>query len=151
MILAIIGQIGTDGGQGYIDRVPRRGDQRAVHGGPHDGLQHVDRGRRAGRADRAGRDDVRVPQGPPARTAGRRLGRGVEYWKSLPTDEGAVFDHEVTIDATTLTPYVTWGTNPGQALAARRERACARRETKDPNATERALTYMGLTAGTPSA
>ena len=50
LILAIIAKIGTGGGQGYIARVPRRGDPRAVHGGPHDGLQHVHRGGRAGRA-----------------------------------------------------------------------------------------------------
>jgi 3-isopropylmalate/(R)-2-methylmalate dehydratase large subunit len=72
----------------------------------------------------------------------------VEYWKSLVTDEGAVFDQEVTIDAATLTPYVTWGTNPGQALPLGAA-VPAPGETKDPNATERALTYMGLTAGTP--
>jgi hypothetical protein len=45
-ILAIIGRIGTGGGIGYVDRVPRLGHPRALDGGPHDGLQHVDRGRR---------------------------------------------------------------------------------------------------------
>src|SRR6202007_1442481 len=65
-----------------------------------------------------------------------------------PTDEGAVFDREVTVDATTLTPYVTWGTNPGQALPLGAA-VPAPGETKDPNCTERGLTYMGLTAGPP--
>jgi len=72
----------------------------------------------------------------------------VAYWSELGTDEGAVFDHQVTIDATVLTPYVTWGTNPGQALPLGAT-VPAPGETKDPNATARALTYMGLTAGTP--
>ena len=40
----------------------------------------------------------------------------VEYWKTLPTDEGAVFDAEVYIDASELEPFVTWGTNPGQGV-----------------------------------
>ena len=56
--------------------VPRRGDPVAVHGRPDDRLQHVDRGGRAGRARRPRRDHVRVPEGPPERAAGRRLGRG---------------------------------------------------------------------------
>ena len=72
----------------------------------------------------------------------------VAYWKTLPTDAGAVFDHEVTIDATALAPYVTWGTNPGQALPLSAS-VPAPGQTRDPGATERALTYMGLTAGTP--
>src|SRR6202020_3260417 len=75
-------------------------------------------------------------------------GPAVEYGKTLPTGSGAVFDQEVTIDATVLTPYVTWGTNPGQGLPLGGS-VPAPGETEDPNATERALTYMGLTAGTP--
>ena len=71
-------------------RVPRRGDPRARHGRAHDGLQHVDRGRRARRHDRARRHHVRVP-GRPART--RRKGAAwdaaVARWRALPTDEGA--------------------------------------------------------------
>ncbi len=52
----------------------RRGDPRALGGRPHDGLQHVDRGRRARRHDRAGREDLRIPQGPPQVAEGRRVG-----------------------------------------------------------------------------
>src|SRR6202161_647799 len=87
-------------------------------------------------------------KGRPHAPRGADWDAAVAYWKSLPTDDGAVFDHEVTIDATTLSPYVTWGTNPGQALPLGAS-VPAPGETKDPNATERALTYMGLTAGTP--
>ena len=60
---------------GLRARVPRRGHPRAVDGSPHDGLQHVDRGRRPRGHDRARRDHVRLPPGPPARARGRRLGR----------------------------------------------------------------------------
>jgi 3-isopropylmalate/(R)-2-methylmalate dehydratase large subunit len=75
----------------------------------------------------------------------------LDYWRSLPTDAGATFDQEVTLDAAALTPFVTWGTNPGQA-------APLTSSVPDPDAMEdagarasalRALTYMGLTAGTP--
>jgi 3-isopropylmalate/(R)-2-methylmalate dehydratase large subunit len=76
--------------------------------------------------------------------------QALDYWRSLPTDADAVFDAEVVIDASTLTPYVTWGTNPGQALplgASVPDPA----SFADPGAraaAERALTYMNLTPGT---
>ena len=60
------------------DRIHRRGDPRARHGGAHDGVQHDDRGRRAGRPDRAGRDDVRLRQGP--RVRARRARRWSRRW-----------------------------------------------------------------------
>ena len=56
-------------------RIHRRGDPRALDGRPHDGLQHVDRGRRARRHDRARRENLRVPQGPPQGAEGRRVGK----------------------------------------------------------------------------
>ena len=74
IILAIIGEIGMAGGTGHVHRICRRGDPRALDGRPHDGLQHVDRGRRARRHDRAGREDLRIPQGPPQGAEGRRVG-----------------------------------------------------------------------------
>ena len=75
----------------------------------------------------------------------------VAYWETLITDVDAVFDAEVVIDASTLTPYVTWGTNPGQGLPLGAS-------TPDPAdigddgerlSVERALEYMGLAANTP--
>jgi 3-isopropylmalate/(R)-2-methylmalate dehydratase large subunit len=74
----------------------------------------------------------------------------LDYWRSLPTDDGAVFDKEVTLDAGSLTPYVTWGTNPGQALplsAAVPDPASFADPGEQATAT-RALTYMDLTPGT---
>ena len=68
----------------------------------------------------------------------------VERWAGYASDEGAVFDREVTVDAALLAPQVTWGTNPGQTVAI----TGSVPEPADEGA-ERALEYMGLTAGTP--
>jgi 3-isopropylmalate/(R)-2-methylmalate dehydratase large subunit len=148
LILAIIGQIGTGGGQGYI--VEYRGE--AIRSLSMEGRltvcnMSIEAGARAGLI---APDETTFAylKGRPNAPQGADWDAAVAYWKSLPTDEGAVFDHEVTIDATTLTPYVTWGTNPGQALPLGAV-VPSPGETKDPNGTERALTYMGLTAGTP--
>jgi 3-isopropylmalate/(R)-2-methylmalate dehydratase large subunit len=114
LILAVIAKIGTGGGQGYV--LEYRGPpSRRCRWSPHDDLQHVDRGRGPGRHDRPDEttfdylraatarrwvptSDAAVPTGAPA------------------TDPDAVFDKEVVIDAATLSPFVTWGTNPGQGL-----------------------------------
>ena len=75
----------------------------------------------------------------------------VEYWSTLRTDEDAVFDREVRIDASSLTPYVTWGTNPGQGLpiAERVPDPAEFADESDRKAAESALAYMGLEPGTP--
>ncbi|HEY5648395.1 MAG TPA: 3-isopropylmalate dehydratase large subunit, partial [Nitrospiria bacterium] len=75
----------------------------------------------------------------------------VEKWKRLPTDPGARFDKTLTLDAATLSPQVTWGTNPGQAAGVDANIPDPS-DFEDPNdrkAAERALEYMGLRAGTP--
>ena len=76
LILAIIGKVGVSGGTGHVFEYRGRRHTRALHGGAHDDVQHVDRGRRARRHDRAGRDHVRLHEGPPARTRRARLGLG---------------------------------------------------------------------------
>ena len=76
LILGTIGQIGVDGADRPRRRVRRPGDRGALDGGPHDRLQHDDRGRRPRRHDRARRDDVRLGRGSRGRAAGRRLRRG---------------------------------------------------------------------------
>ncbi len=148
LILAIIGQIGTGGGQGYV--VEYRGE--AIRSLSMEGRltvcnMSIEAGARAGliAPDEVAFEYLRGRRHAPQ---GADWDAAAEYWQTLSTDDGAVFDHEVTIDATALTPYVTWGTNPGQALPLGAT-VPAPSETKDPSATKRALAYMGLTAGTP--
>ncbi|HEY2537735.1 MAG TPA: 3-isopropylmalate dehydratase large subunit [Solirubrobacteraceae bacterium] len=91
--------------------------------------------------------DVERPGAP----RGEELERAIAVWRELRTDEGAEFDREVTIDASAISPQVTWGTNPGMVRAVT-ERVPAPEEFESPadrEATERALTYMALEPGTP--
>jgi len=151
LILAIIAQIGTGGGQGHI--IEYRGE--AIRSLSMEGRltvcnMSIEAGARAGLI---APDEVTFEylKGRPHAPQGADWDAAVEYWKSLPTDEGAVFDKTVTVDATKLTPYVTWGTNPGQALplgASVPDPASIADPDQAASAT-RALTYMGLTAGTP--
>jgi 3-isopropylmalate/(R)-2-methylmalate dehydratase large subunit len=150
LILAIIAQIGTGGGQGYI--IEYRGE--AIRSLSMDGRltvcnMSIEAGARAGLI---APDEVTFSylKGRPHAPKGADWDTAVEYWRSLPTDEGAVFDKSVTVDATTLTPYVTWGTNPGQALPLGAS-VPAPESFPDPAvaaSATRALTYMGLTPGT---
>jgi 3-isopropylmalate/(R)-2-methylmalate dehydratase large subunit len=87
----------------------------------------------------------------PGAPAGAALDRAIEGWRALPSDDGAAFDAEVAIDASAVSPQVTWGTNPGmvravtEAVPAPEEfDSAAERET-----AERALHYMALEPGTP--
>lgn len=109
----------------------------------------IEAGARA-RHDRAGRDHVRVPEGPSARCPeGELWDQAVAYWKTLKTDDDAVFDKEVTINAEDLEPYVTWGTNPGQGVKISGvvpDPASFNDET-ERSAAERAIAYMGLKPG----
>jgi 3-isopropylmalate/(R)-2-methylmalate dehydratase large subunit len=87
----------------------------------------------------------------PGTPQGEKLGKAIAAWRELPTDEGAEFDHEVTIDASAISPQVTWGTNPGMVRAVT-ETVPAPEEFESPadrEATERALAYMALEPGTP--
>jgi 3-isopropylmalate/(R)-2-methylmalate dehydratase large subunit len=83
-------------------------------------------------------------EGRPRAPKGADWERAVEGWRSLPSDPDATFDREVRIDAATLRPYVSWGTNPGQ---------CVTIDDVVPEPTDegaaRALAYMDLEPGTP--
>ncbi|RGE22450.1 3-isopropylmalate dehydratase large subunit [Leucobacter sp. wl10] len=151
IILAVIAKIGTGGGQGYV--LEYRGS--AIRSLSMDGRMticnmSIEAGARAGMVapDKTTFEYVR---GRPHAPRGEDWDRAVEYWRTLPTDEGAVFDEEVFIDATELEPFVTWGTNPGQGVLLS-DRVPNPAEIEDPNqraAAERALEYMDLEAGTP--
>jgi 3-isopropylmalate/(R)-2-methylmalate dehydratase large subunit len=151
VILAVIAETGTGGGQGYM--VEYRGgvfERMSMEGRMTVCNMSIEWGARAGMiapdettfAYLAGRDHA--PQGEQWDTA-------VQYWRSLRTDDDAEFDAEVVLDAGTLSPFVTWGTNPGQG-APLRDRVPDPTDLAEPGdrvAAEKALTYMGLTAGTP--
>ncbi len=87
----------------------------------------------------------------PGAPKGADLDAAIERWRELPTDEGAEFDSEVVVDASAISPQVTWGTNPGMVRAVT-ELVPAPEEFDSPadrEATERALHYMALEPGTP--
>jgi 3-isopropylmalate/(R)-2-methylmalate dehydratase large subunit len=87
----------------------------------------------------------------PGAPHGAELEQAIERWRELDTDDGAFFDSEVVIDASAISPQVTWGTNPGMVRAVT-ERVPAPEEFDSPadrEATERALDYMALEAGQP--
>ncbi|MGV1008843.1 MAG: 3-isopropylmalate dehydratase large subunit [Dermatophilaceae bacterium] len=151
VVLAVIATIGTGGGQGHV--IEYRGEAIAalsMEARMTICNMSIEAGARAGMiapdertyAYLRGRD--RAPQGAGWDAA-------LAAWGQLRTDEDAVFDTEVDIDATSLSPYVTWGTNPGQGLplsAAVPDPADIADETERA-AAERALAYMGLAPGTP--
>jgi 3-isopropylmalate/(R)-2-methylmalate dehydratase large subunit len=87
----------------------------------------------------------------PGAPRGAELESAIDGWRALRTDEGAAFDHEVLVDASALSPQVTWGTNPGMVRAVT-EKVPSPEEFDSPadrEATERALHYMALEPGTP--
>ena len=149
VILSIIGRIGTDGGTGSV--IEYAGDtirglsmeermtvcNMSIEGGARAGMIAPDEKTFAYLRGR--------PHAP------KDFDAAVARWKTLPGDPGAAFDRTLRIDARTLTPQVTWGTNPGQVVAVD-ARVPDPAEFGDPNArksAERALDYMGLRPGTP--
>jgi 3-isopropylmalate/(R)-2-methylmalate dehydratase large subunit len=151
LILAIITKIGTGGGQGHI--IEYRGE--AIRGLSMEGRMTVcnmsiEAGARAGMI---APDETTFAylEGRPNAPTGHDWEKAKEYWRSLRTDDDAAFDREVVIDASELTPFVTWGTNPGQGapLDATVPDPADYDDPTRRNAAERALEYMGLTAGTP--
>ena len=150
IILAVIAKIGTGGGQGYV--LEYRGSAiRALSMEARMTIcnMSIEAGARAGMVapDQTTFDYL---QGRPHAPQGADWDAAVEYWKTLPTDEGAKFDEEVFLDANTLDPFVTWGTNPGQGVSLL-DVVPNPADIADPNekaAAERALEYMDLTPGT---
>ena len=151
LVLALIAQVGTGGGQGHI--VEYRGA--AIRALSMEGRMTVcnmsiEWGARAGMI---APDETTYAylSGRPHAPSGADWDVAVSAWEALKTDEDAVFDTEVVLDASVVTPFVTWGTNPAQGVALSGT-------VPDPatlpagnarDAAERALVYMGLTAGTP--
>ena len=151
IILAIIAKIGTGGGQGYV--LEYRGS--AIRALSMEGRMTVcnmsiEAGARAGLI---APDEVTYAyvQGKPHAPQGADWSAALAYWKTLQSDADAKFDVEISINADELEPFVTWGTNPGQGLplSANVPNPADIVDAEERGAAERALTYMGLTAGTP--
>ena len=151
LVLALIAQVGTGGGQGHV--VEYRGE--AVRALSMEGRMTVcnmsiEWGARAGMIAPDATTYAYL-QGSPHAPQGAAWDAAVSAWEALATDQDAVFDAEVVLDASAVTPFVTWGTNPGQgvALADAVPDPAALPPGNEREAAERALVYMGLTAGTP--
>ena len=150
IILAVIAEIGTAGGTGYV--IEYRGS--AIRGLSMEGRMTVcnmsiEAGARAGMI---APDDTTFDYiaGRPMAPRGDEWDEGIEAWRHLATDEGATFDREIIIDASTLEPHVSWGTNPGQTLpvSASLPYPSDFSAAIDIDSTERALEYMDLEGGT---
>ena len=151
VILAVIAQIGTGGGQGYV--LEYRGsavEQMSMEARMTMCNMSIEAGARAGMVA-PDETTFEFLRGRARAPRGAEWDAAVEHWKTLRTDEDAEFDAEVTIDADSLTPYVTWGTNPGQGLplGERVPEPSAIADEAERIATEKALDYMGLQGGTP--
>ncbi len=151
LILAVIAQIGTGGGQGYV--LEYRGE--GVRGLSMEGRMtlcnmSIEAGARAGMV---APDDTTLEylRGRPHAPQGAEWDEAVAYWSTLSTDPDAAFDAEVVIDAAELSPFVTWGTNPGQGvpLASVVPSPDDASDEVERIAIERALEYMDLAPGTP--
>ncbi len=150
LVLALIAQVGTGGGQGYV--VEYRGDTieaLSMEGRMTICNMSIEWGAKAGMIapDQTTFDYLK---GRPHAPEGADWDAAVEYWTTLRTDDDATFDREVVIDATQLTPFVTWGTNPGQGvpLGASVPSPDDFDDEVAKSAASRALQYMDLTPGT---
>ncbi len=151
IILAIIAKIGTGGGQGYV--LEYRGEairQLSMEGRMTICNMSIEAGARAGMIA-PDETTFNYLKGRPHAPEGADWDAAVDYWKTLRSDDNAVFDAEVVLEAKDIEPFVTWGTNPGQGLPLSAD-VPNPEDIADENervAAERALEYMGLTAGTP--
>jgi 3-isopropylmalate/(R)-2-methylmalate dehydratase large subunit len=151
IILAVIAKIGTGGGQGYV--LEYRGS--AIRALSMDGRMticnmSIEAGARAGMV---APDETTFAylKGRAHAPRGADWDAAMEYWRTLVTDDDAEFDAEVFIDADTLEPFVTWGTNPGQgvSLSETVPDPASIPDQHERAAAERALEYMALQPGTP--
>ena len=150
IILAVIAEIGTAGGTGYV--IEYRGS--AIRSLSMEGRMTVcnmsiEAGARAGMIA-PDETTFEYIAGRPMAPSGEKWDEAVAAWRRLATDDGATFDHEVRIDASTLVPHVSWGTNPGQTLPVTGSIPSPSDFTDpiDIDSTERALEYMNLEPGT---
>ncbi len=151
VILAVIATIGTAGGTGHV--IEYRGStirNLDMSGRMTICNMSIEAGARAGMV---APDDTTFAflEGRPYAPKGADWERALDEWRTLPTDEGAGFDTEIHLEAASLEPHVSWGTNPGQTLPISAA-VPSPDQFDDPDEREsvaRALEYMDLTPGTP--
>jgi 3-isopropylmalate/(R)-2-methylmalate dehydratase large subunit len=151
LILYLISKTGTGGGQGYI--VEYRGqaiEELSMEGRMTVCNMSIEWGAKAGLVapDQTTFDYI---EGKPEAPKGADWDAALAHWKTLITDSDAVFDSEIVIDAGDVTPFVTWGTNPGQGapLAGKVPSPEDFEGGSDRISAEKALQYMALEPGTP--
>ncbi|MFX4270980.1 3-isopropylmalate dehydratase large subunit [Propionibacteriaceae bacterium Y1685] len=149
LVLALISKVGTGGGQGYV--VEYRGpaiEKLSMEGRMTICNMSIEWGAKAGliAPDQTTFDYI---AGRPHAPEGADWDAAVEAWQQLRTDDDATFDAEVDLDASALTPFVTWGTNPGQGvpLGGSVPDPSSFTDESDQVAAANALKYMDLTAG----
>ena len=151
LVLAVIGRIGTGGGSGHI--IEYRGS--AFRGLSMEGRMTVcnmsiEAGARAGMI---APDDTTFAylEGRDHAPKGAAWEEALADWRTLPTDAGAGFDKEVVLEAASLAPFVTWGTNPAQVarIDGTVPEPSSFEDPVDRETAARALEYMGLAGGTP--
>ncbi|HEX9695492.1 MAG TPA: 3-isopropylmalate dehydratase large subunit [Actinomycetota bacterium] len=151
LILATIGRLGTAGCTGYVVEYA---------GAPIEAMSMENRMtvcnmtiEGGGRAGMVAPDDTTFAYltGREAAPAGSEWEDALGYWRALPTEDGATFDREERIDASVLSPMVTWGTTPGMVAGVGEAvpDPAGLDSPADRDAAERALAYMGLRPGTP--
>ena len=151
IILAVIAKIGTGGGQGHV--IEYRGstiESLSMEGRMTICNMSIEAGARAGMVapDQTTYEFLR---GRPYAPRGRDWDAALAEWDRLRTDDGAEFDIEIHVDATALSPFVTWGTNPGQGVPLSAAVPDPELMTDDAErlSAEKALAYMDLRPGTP--
>ncbi len=151
VILAIIGRLGTDGGIGSI--IEYRGEvirNLSMEGRMTVCNMSIEAGAKAGLVA-PDETTFEYLKGRDHAPTGRDWETAVADWRTLATDEDAVFDAEIVMDGADIVPHVSWGSNPGQVMRmdSRIPDPDSFDEPSQREAAQRALDYMGLTAGTP--
>jgi 3-isopropylmalate/(R)-2-methylmalate dehydratase large subunit len=151
VVLAIIGKIGTAGGNGHV--IEYAGDvvrKLSMAGRMTICNMSIEAGARAGLI---APDDITFEyiKGRPMAPKAGAYEQAVQFWRTLPSDEGATYDKEVVLKAEEIEPQVTWGTSPQDVVPITGAVPNPKQES-DPNrraSMERSLVYMGLEPGTP--
>jgi 3-isopropylmalate/(R)-2-methylmalate dehydratase large subunit len=151
IVLAIVGRLGTGGGAGYV--VEYRGDAIAalsMEGRMTVCNMSIEAGARAGLVA-VDETTIEYLRGKPGVPKGVEFEEAAARWRTFVSDDDAAFDEIVTIDAATLTPFVTWGTNPAQVVALDGvvPSPDSAVDADGRESLQRALDYMDLTPGTP--